>query len=201
MAQLTLLFSDTPVPALDAIQFIHVGLDAPRTCRRGKGIYGTITPYTFQWSRAVRAMAVLILYTKSKYVLRSEFAEAGLATLSGEAGSMAASLDYALSKRPLWLLDMFGASSSGEPLVRNLFMRWNSERKRGGSVVVALNPRQLESKDIEVRIGGIVIDSPESCMELAAMIERGLDPQIQQGLQSYPTALGISEHDIPTIDL
>jgi len=193
MAHMTLLFSDTPIPALDAIQFSHPALDGTRTCRRGKGIYGTFTPYTFQWSRAVRAMAVLILYTKSKYVLRSEFADAGLATLSGEAGSIAASLDYALSKRPLWLLDMFGVTSAGEPIVRNLFMRWNSERKRGGAVVVAVNPRQLEAKDIEIRIGDAVIEDAESCMELASMIERALDPQIRPGLQSYPMALGLAE--------
>ena len=84
---------------------------------------------------------------------------------------MASSLDYAISRKPLWLLDMFGVNSMGQAIAQNLFMRWNPERKRGGEVVIAVNPTQLCSDSISVFLNSIQL-SEVACGELADVIER-----------------------------
>lgn len=107
---------------------------------------------SFQWTSAVRALSLLAL---------NAAIDANDACIQGEGGSLAASLDYALSKQPEWLTDLFGCDHHGITYARRIILRTNPERKRPGPVVLALNTVYLPASAIEVRIGGHVATSDE----------------------------------------
>lgn len=86
---------------------------------------------SFTWTSAVQGLALLFLRHKVYSGTRS-------GVLSGEARSLAASLDYALSKQPRWLIDMFGVRESGTPNFRYLLYRLNGGRKKPGPVEIAV---------------------------------------------------------------
>ena len=136
------------------------------TCVRGKtaGAYRGVG--TFHWSSGVRAMACLFL----RAMLVDEAARLE-PMLSGGAKSMAASLDYALTKQPSWIVDMFGISSNGKTHARRLFRVTNSHRKRGGPVSVSLNLYVCPKERIEVVLDGRLIDSSETLRIMLEAIE------------------------------
>jgi hypothetical protein len=80
--------------------------------------------------------------------------------LSGGAHSLAASLDYAISKQPQWLLDMFGVSARGQSNAKRLFHVTNSHRKQSGPVAISLNSRVCPHDCVEVVLDGkcVVVD-------------------------------------------
>lgn len=170
MADITLCFSSYHTPALDHVVFTHSLLDEPRQSYRGKGLFPTLGQHTFQWTPAVKALAVLLLRTRARDLSGSVWPVKAIPALSGGSGSLAASLDYALTKKPLWLLDMFGVRSDGDVIARSLFVRWNSERKRGGYVFVATNSVELAAESINITLDGRVLDF-EECASLASAIE------------------------------
>ena len=71
---------------------------------RGKSGGAYRSAGSFQWTSAVRGLAFLLVQT----VLIPESA-----VLEGGAGTLAASLDYAISKQPMWLTEMFGCDQRG----------------------------------------------------------------------------------------
>jgi hypothetical protein len=91
--------------------------------------------------------------------------------LSGGVKSLAASLDYALTKQPGWLLDMFGVSSNGKTQARRLFRVTNSHRKRGGPVSISLNSNACPSDCIEIVVDGKSITCPHKVRILLENIE------------------------------
>jgi hypothetical protein len=121
---------------------------------------------TFQWSSAVRGMAVIFLKAK----LTEELLP-GEPMLSGEERSLAASLDYALTKRPNWLLEMFGVSANGTATARRLFKVTNSHRKRGGPVSLSLNLFACPPHCIEIILDGNPVHTAEVFREMIAKIE------------------------------
>ncbi|MEY4667577.1 MAG: hypothetical protein RL518_276 [Pseudomonadota bacterium] len=121
---------------------------------------------TFQWSSAVRAVACIFLRAK----LLDQSAS-GEPMLSGEAGSLAASLDYAITKQPAWITDMFGISALGEGLAKRLFRVTNSHRKRGGPVAVSLNLQSCSPKQIEVVFDHLPVVDPEQLRAMLKNIE------------------------------
>jgi hypothetical protein len=136
---------DESLPALVEVAFRR-GVDAPllRTVR-GKFCYIIPAGGSFQWTRAVKALTVLLLRTAI---------HGNNAVIQGEAGSLAASLDYALSKEPTWLSEMFGADPQGRAFARRLFYRTNPERKRTGPVIVNVNPAIVSASRIHVYVDG-----------------------------------------------
>jgi hypothetical protein len=98
---------------------------------------------SFQWTSAVRALSLLAV----KAVATPQDA-----MIQGEAASLAVSLDYAISKQPEWLTDLFGCDHAGISYARRLVLRTNPERKRPGPVVLALNSVYLPASSIEVYI-------------------------------------------------
>lgn len=86
---------------------------------------------SFTWTSAVQGLALLFLRHKAYGGTRG-------GVLSGETGSLAASLDYALSKQPRWIIDMFGVRDIGTPNFRYLLHRLNSGRKKPGPVEIAV---------------------------------------------------------------
>lgn len=100
---------------------------------------------SFHWSIAVRALGVLAI--KTTLAAQGHPCDPFLV---GEKGSLAASLDYAISKETQWLVDVFGLSDGLTPNLRRIFRRTNSGRKRSGPVAISFAKPLL-------RPGGIVI--------------------------------------------
>jgi hypothetical protein len=143
------------------------GGDAPaRYSVRGKTAGAFKGAGSFQWTTAVRALSLSFLSAIENPL--------GI-HLSGHAGSLAASLDYALSKQPIWLAEMFGVDTLGNCVARRFTYRTNSERKRPGPVSLSLNHSYLESAMIEVVVDGRqLVDVQEiAALRMAIMAEGG----------------------------
>jgi hypothetical protein len=70
--------------------------------------------------------------------------------IEGDVGSPAASLDYAISKEPQWLCDMFGLQPLGATEIKTIFLRTNANRKLPGAVLVGFNGQVVEPKQIKI---------------------------------------------------
>jgi hypothetical protein len=132
---------------------------------------------TFQWSLAVQALSIMVL----RYAAASVTGELQDSALEGEKGSLASSLDYAISKQPVWILDMFGVLPSGEPRIKRLIKRVNPERKRPGPVRLSVNTTVLPPKNIEVYVENHRIVDSEELKDIALKIEREVIGRIQSG--------------------
>ncbi len=108
----------------------------------------------FQWTPAVKAMCVLFIQALARSFEDVYIPEP---TLSGRRGSLAASLDYAIDKGPLWLCDMFGLDMSGRTNLRWLILRTNSGNKRPGPVCLSLNESILSPENIKVVVNAMPI--------------------------------------------
>ena len=125
----------------------------------------------FRWSHGVRALSLLLvrqaiqrLKESSHDRLRTE-----PVLIEGDDSSLAASLDYALSKQPLWLQEMFGRTPQGKPISKLLFRRINPDRKRPGPVTVFIsNP----SFDVVVQVDGRLVKCARQLRYLAESLER-----------------------------
>ena len=162
VAKLILRFSSGARPELLETVFDHPLLRGPRSSVRGK-TYGALPGSgTFQWTPGVRALCLLLVQTAAERAALP-------GSIRGGAGSAAATLDYALGKQPVWLLEMFGTDKRGRVFARKLIRRTNPERKRPGPVVLSVNEALLPAANIEVRVDGIAINSQESLRALARM--------------------------------
>ena len=122
----------------------------PITSTRGAFSRDWFSDRCFRWTSAVCALAYLaVIYRESAFKGGSE-----QAFLSGGSNTMACSLDYALTKKPSWLMDVFGISSGGTPNAHRLLERRNSCRKMPGPVLVRFNPRLLSPSSIRVLVNG-----------------------------------------------
>jgi len=129
----------------------NVASEARRSIR-GKTGGAFRTAGSFQWTSAVKALGLLLAQT----ALNPQNS-----TILGHAGSVAASLDYALSKQPVWIAEMFGCDQQGISFARRLILRTNPERKRPGPVVLAVNHVYLPPASIEVFVDGTKCSSEE----------------------------------------
>lgn len=118
-----------------------------RIAVRGKTAGAYSNAGTFQLTLAVRALAILCV--KAAISARSN-PPSTPPIIIGFKGSSAASLDYALSKRPMWLHDMFGFDAAGHFFPNRLFHRTNPNRKRPGPVLLGLNERVLPASNIHI---------------------------------------------------
>ena len=149
--------------ALNQTMFSH-----PLLGRRLVAVRGTTAPPqagTFRWSSGVRAMSVLL----TRQAIISEARRTGhsngdaAAAIDGHSDSLAASLDYALSKQPLWLQDMFGVTPHGKAISKLLFRRMNPDRKRPGPVTVFIPNGDF---DVLIEVDGGVLQGESSLRQL-----------------------------------
>lgn len=134
-----------------------------RVTVRGKTAGAYKNAGTFQLSSAVRALC--ILFVKSSLAHHSP----GLLTppiILGFQGSLAASLDYALTKQPQWLSDMFGSDINGRCIGQRLFHRTNANRKRPGPVVLRANEHSISPAAISIFLNGEEKKDPTCLREL-----------------------------------
>lgn len=138
----------------------------PLVAIRGKTIGGFKNVGTFQWTSAVRAFCVLCI--KSVIAVQEKNPVAG--QLAGVKGSLAASLDYALSKQPAWLREVCGSDPQGNAYMRKLIVRTNPERKRPGPVVLGINERIMSIGDIKIFRDRQKLTSTEDLQKLLSAI-------------------------------
>jgi len=117
---------------------------------------------SFQWTSAVKGLALLAVRAVS-----------GIEdpVIKGCGGSLAASLDYAISKQPMWLTEMFGCDQSGISLIRRMVLRTNPERKRPGPTVLSFNERFMPIASISIFMDGSRC-SREQLVVLAAALSQ-----------------------------
>jgi hypothetical protein len=145
MRKLTLHFAGDKSVELFETCFIHPLIGEPRRCIRGKrsGAYRGYS--TFQWTKAVQALSILMVEAAKRTI---EPTSAPM--LRGGPGSFASSLDYAIDKQTTWLYDMFGWDDRGSGFSRRLFMRSNPGQRIAAPVAISLNLHCLAENEVEV---------------------------------------------------
>lgn len=129
----------------------------PRRTIRGKTGGAFRYAGSFQWTSAVKALSLLL----AKAAMNPQSS-----TIQGLGGSLAASLDYALSKQPIWIAEMFGCDQQTISFARRLVLRTNPERKRPGPVVLAVNHVYMPAGSIEIFVDGRLC----SAVQLAQLV-------------------------------
>lgn len=146
----------------------------PLLLREAIAIRGSVAPNNcgnFRWSAGVKALTLLLvrhaLLVESERLENRSFHTT--ASIEGEDNSPAASLDYALSKQPLWLRDMFGISAHGVPIAKFIFRRINPDRKRPGPVVIFIPSPSLT---VAIEIDGRRLTKTEDLQHCVNAVER-----------------------------
>ncbi len=144
-------------------EFRASGATEPLVVIRGK-TSGAFTRYgSFQWTSGVRAVCSAFLrFAMSEVSLGVDYC------LIGSRGSLAASLDYALSKGPAWIGEMFGATPGGGLYAKRLFRITNPNRKRPGPVALSVNKSLIAGSSIEVHWNGQKVSD---LSELSAILQ------------------------------
>lgn len=120
----------------------------------------------FHWVPAVQAMSILLLRTAAWLNDSSKRNNEALPALRGEGSTPASSLDYALSKMPSWLAEMFGRDEDSNLIALALFKRENPERKQLGPVTVSVDSNAAQHLAINIRVNDRPVTNPH---EMAAM--------------------------------
>ncbi len=149
------------------VRFIDSATAAQRITVRGKTAGAFENAGTFQWTSAVRGMCILLARAKKASLNGEDMISV---RLTGFRSSFAASLDYAITKQPGWIRDMFGSDSRGNTLAQRLFSRTNPNRKRPGPVVLALNERALSASDVSIVWNGQRVQRREVLQDLLLKI-------------------------------
>jgi len=158
--QLTLWFAQSGNNiVLDKTCFVDYPIGSEIIAVRGSGLkhkYGV-----FRWSPAVQAVSLLFL----KHAAGED------PSLEGNSGSYASTLDYALSKQPNWLLDMFGVDDTGLSSLRTIIVRTNSEQKQPGPVRLWLDEKFLKLFSTKVYLNNQELITKEALITLHSAIE------------------------------
>lgn len=156
-----------PSVALNQTTFSHSLLG-----RRLISVRGATAPQdvgTFRWSSGVKALSLLL----TRQALVSHARKDGKldghspAFIDGDGESLAASLDYAISKQPLWLQDMFGTTPQGTAISKLLFRRMNPDRKRPGPVTVFIANFDFE---VSIEVDGKSLQGEKPLRRLEAYL-------------------------------
>jgi hypothetical protein len=140
---------------------------------------------SFQWTTAVKALAVLSLKTA---LAKARGLSAGH-RLVGHKGSLAASLDYAVSKQPGWLTEMFGVDSLGISMLRRLVMRTNPERKRPGPVVLCFSNIAISNTSFYFTLNDSPVESVDGIQQLLQCVIGGLQGSESENEVQTPLTL------------
>ncbi len=170
---------------LFSTEFFHIAVGELRRTVRGKTPGAFRSQGVFQWSSAVQALAVLFL--KSKCACAPNMPDYSDDTIEGMKGSRALSLDYAITKGPIWVADMFGTDSFGRLIAPRLFRRTNSNLKFPGPVVIAVNDNVLRPCDVSITLDGVLVEERAQLVELLKRV------MTQCGMRSSAPGEGVTE--------
>ena len=186
-------FSGTVTPELTEVRFGCPGGDEQFISVRGFKLQNGANG-TFQWSRAVQAVSVLLLKTKA-YCVAQDRSGLPFPVIAGERNSLASSLDYALAKQPLWLLDMFGVQEDGKSTADLLFPRRNRERKRPGPVIISVEQALLRPENIAVFYNRLLVSDASALNSIEQSIAAAFAPAGEirpPKARSYPASTSAS---------
>jgi len=166
-------------------------------CARGRHAFTECLEGTFLWTSAVQSMSAVAIKSKIAGLTRTTpQAWPQAAGLCSDATSWALSLDFALSKKPRWLLDMFGVDQAGTPIIKRLFIRMNPEKKRPGPAWVSINPAFLDPSNISIFLDGVEVTEALGLGKLLNLI--GLKDATSGGGSKVativPEAVGLRNH-------
>lgn len=164
---LQLDFAGTSKVELFQTRFYTGYHNSPLLAVRGKTSGAYRNAGSFHFSAAVRALCILCV--KSVLAYKSPPSPT-LPIILGFRGSLVASLDYALTKQPGWLIDMFGCDTSGRPMGQRLLCRTNSHLKRPGPVAIGLNAHALSAENIYVFWNGQRVEDEQTLRQLLSLL-------------------------------
>jgi hypothetical protein len=84
---------------------------------------------------------------------------------------LAASLDYAITKVPFWISEMFGTLQNGQVAARRLFLITNPNQKRPGPVTISINEAALSASDIRIYLNGTEMADAASLFSILQQVE------------------------------
>lgn len=142
---LKLCFTNTPNWELSEIIFGALN-KTPKIARRGKSLVYRDDDGCFQWTRAVKALALLAVGTK----LLCDRNSPNIFFIQGSAGSHAASLDFAVSKPTQWIADLFVDHKLQNDQRRRVFRITNSEQKLPGPVQIQFANALFEANALQI---------------------------------------------------
>lgn len=147
------------------------GIARTLSCIRGKTAGAYVSYGSFQWTSGVRGVCAAFL----RFVLSAEGDTVDFCLIGGK-GSLAASLDYALSKGPAWLSEMFGAGIGGSQLARRIFKITNPNRKRPGPVAISVNKNVVSADQVQIYWENkLVTDTTQLYAMLVGIEEQGVE--------------------------
>jgi CheY-like chemotaxis protein len=193
LARFVLHLAGREEAALWYTEFFHPSY-APTGYRifRGQDEGAHVAQGSFQWTGAVQ---VLVAYLLRCAAWGRRGAHLNCPSLTGKKGTPAASLAYAMSKKPQWVRDMFGTDANGTPHLLYLFKRSNADLKREGEpVVLCLDQAVLPATQIEV-VAGDRVEDPEQLEQIATGIEASWKPRAKRGRTARattPTAVTVT---------
>ena len=138
----------------------------PLQCVRGKTAGAFRGAGSFQWTSAVRAISALFL----RHLISQQIPTVDN-QISGGHSSLASSLDYALSKAPRWLCEMFGTYQNGQITAKRLFLTTNPNQKRPGPVIIAINEAAIAPGDVRVIVDGREVLDPKLLLSILDEVE------------------------------
>ncbi len=153
------------------------GLARTLTCIRGKTAGAYISCGSFQWTSGVRGVCAAFL----RFLLSEESDVVDFCLIGGKS-SLAASLDYAISKGPAWLGEMFGSGIGGNQLARRIFKITNPNRKRPGPVAISVNKNVVSADQVQIYWEGKLITESSQLYSMLVGIE-------EQGAESHAKAV------------
>ena len=153
------------------------GLARTLTCIRGKTAGAYISCGSFQWTSGVRGVCAAFL----RFLLSEESDVVDFCLIGGKS-SLAASLDYAISKGPAWLGEMFGSGIGGNQLARRIFKITNPNRKRPGPVAISVNKNVVSADQVQIYWEGKLITESSQLYSMLVGIE-------EQGAESHTKAV------------
>lgn len=182
---IALHFLSAAQPELAEIVFTPVPGDE-RVARRGKGLVFTDDQASFQWTKAVKAFALLFVGTKLAQLSDTPF------ELTGQHGSAAASLDYAISKPTEWVAGLFGGKRDQQDFRRKAFKISNSEQKLPGPVTVHLSASFGEPEALQIFLDDQKLSSSTDLLRLYLAL----------GGEPFPTATStVAPHAEPLLSM
>lgn len=132
---------------LSEARFIDTTTATDRVTVRGKTAGAFRDAGTFQWTAAVRGLCILFARARVSKLLGDDSTPA---RVIGGRGTIAAALDSAITKQPMWIRDVFGNDNRGHALAQRLISRTNPNRKRPGPVILSVNERALSASEIVI---------------------------------------------------
>lgn len=140
---------------------------------------------SFQWTRGVRALALLFVKLKLSSVSNEVDP-----SLIGGSRSYASSLTYSCFKQSLWICDMFGLTRDGTPRARQLLHFFNYSRRIPGPVIVSINNTILKASNVEIHADGALLNGINELLELEKELQLSEYGEVQDcvGYQTQAAA-------------